>query len=256
MIRLLVLVGWLSLVSIVQAQDATAVPLHFCNSHWPPYSYGDANGRAVGGYAVDFVAEISRRIERPVKLSILPWLRCLRMAEQGEVDGIMLLTESEERKQYLLMTDPLLFDANLLWYRHDSPNARERLAFEDLRGLRIGVVAGFNYGEPFNRAVEEYGLILDEAPSILSNFRRLDRNWIDVFPVNRMAAQYALHKHGALSSRLIAVAGPFETVGFRLGLARTGRAAGLVAQINDAIDSMQEDGTVGRILNQKPFEYQ
>lgn len=178
------------------------------------------------------------------------------MAEQGEVDGIMLLTESEERKQYLLMTDPLLFDANLLWYRHDSPNARERLAFEDLRGLRIGVVAGFNYGEPFNRAVEEYGLILDEAPSILSNFRRLDRNWIDVFPVNRMAAQYALHKHGALSSRLIAVAGPFETVGFRLGLARTGRAAGLVAQINDAIDSMQEDGTVDRILNQKPFEYQ
>lgn len=255
MARLLLCSLWFFCASALAAEETTDAPLHFCNSHWPPYSYGDANGRAVGGYAVDFMKEIFARTGRPVRLSILPWLRCLKMAERGDVDGIMLLTASEERKQFLIMTDPLLSDANVFWYRRDNPGAQERLAFEELRGLRIGVVAGFNYGEAFNRAVTEYGLILDEAPSILSNFRRLDRNWIDVFPVNRLAADYALHNHSSLRSRFIAFNGPFEAVGFRLGLAKKGRAAGLIAPINEAINSMREDGSVERILRQVPFEY-
>ncbi|MEC7816003.1 MAG: transporter substrate-binding domain-containing protein [Pseudomonadota bacterium] len=233
----------------------TDEPLQFCNSHWPPYSYGDTRGDAVGGYAVDFMNEIASRVERPVKLSILPWLRCLRMAELGEVDGIMLLTENEERKRFLHLSIPLLEDENLLWYPKESPYARERTDFEDLRGLRIGVVTGFNYGEPFNQAVKELDLMTDEASSVLSNLRRLDRNWIDVFPVNRTAAEYSLYGHPNLRARLVAVDGPFEPVGFRLGLAKAGRAPELIEQINVAIATMHEDGTITRILSQEPFEF-
>ncbi|OZB13212.1 MAG: hypothetical protein B7X58_09935 [Marinobacter sp. 34-60-7] len=121
------------------AEEPTEEPLHFCNSHWPPYSYCDALGNAVGGYAVDFMNEISRRLERPFKLSVLPWLRCMRMAELGEVDGIMLLTENAERKRFLNLTIPLLEDENLLWYLRDSPYARERRDFADLQGFRLGL---------------------------------------------------------------------------------------------------------------------
>ena len=237
------------------ADTATEEPLHFCNSHWAPYSYGDARGEAVGGYAVDFMLEISRRIERPFNLSVLPWLRCMRMAELGEVDGIMLLTENEERKRFLNLTIPLLEDENLLWYPKQSPYATERPNFSDLQGLRIGVVTGFNYGESFNRAVEEYDLILDEAASVLSNLRRLDRQWIDVFPVNRTAAEYALYDHPNLRSRLVAMDGPFEPVGFRLGLAKAGRAADLTERVNVAIATMHEDGTIADILSREPFEF-
>lgn len=239
----------------VYGSDATDEPLLFCNSHWPPYSYGNDDGLAIGGYAIDFMNEISGRIDQPFELRIFPWLRCLKMAEDGEVDGIMLLTENEERKQFLLMSRPIISDANLLWYRIDSPHARPRSTFEDLQGLRIGVVAGFNYGEPFNAAVRQLNLTLDAAPSILSNFRRLDRDWIDVFLVNRMAADYALHDYPLLKARMLAQEGLFESVGFRIGLAQAGRAAGLLADIDKALEDMLNDGTIDRIMLEEPFEY-
>lgn len=242
-------------IPALHADEPASTPLVFCNSHWPPYSYGGADSLAVGGYAIDFMEEISRRIERPLELQILPWLRCLKMAEQGKVDGIMLLTESEERKQFLEMTRPIIFDANLLWYRIDSPHARPRLTLADFKGLRIGVVRGFNYGEPFNTAVAQLDLKLDEAPSILSNFRRLDRGWIDVFLVNRMAANYSLHDYPVLRARLIAQEGPFEALGFRVGLSKAGRATNLKGQLDRAIEEMLEDGTVDRIMSEQPFEY-
>ncbi|MBL3826700.1 MULTISPECIES: substrate-binding periplasmic protein [Marinobacter] len=239
----------------VYGDELSDEPLLFCNSHWPPYSYGNDDGLAIGGYAVDFLHEVSGRIARPVELRILPWLRCLKMAEDGDVDGIMLLTENEERKQFLLMSRPIISDANLLWYRIDSPHALPRSRFADLQGLRIGVVTGFNYGEPFNTAVVQSNLMVDEAPSILGNFRRLDRHWIDVFLVNRMAADYALHDYPLLKARMVAHEGPFESVGFRIGLAKAGRAAGLLADIDKVLEDMREDGTIDRIMLEEPFEY-
>ncbi|MDX1560926.1 MAG: transporter substrate-binding domain-containing protein [Marinobacter sp.] len=242
-------------IQSVRSDQPSSQPLIFCNSHWPPYSYGDASGRAIGGYAKDFMEELSRRTMQPIDLRILPWLRCLKMAENGDFDGIMLLTENDERKQFLHMSRPIIFDANLLWYRMDSPHVRPRLTFADFEGLRIGVVTGFNYGEPFNNAVALLNLTLDEAPSILSNFKRLDRGWIDVFLVNRTAADYSLHDYPLLRSRMIAMDGPFEPVGFRVGLAKAGRAAHLLADFDEAIDAMQKDGTIARIMSEGPFEY-
>ncbi|MBW4934173.1 substrate-binding periplasmic protein [Marinobacter sp. F4206] len=239
----------------VRSDESSSHPLVFCNSHWPPYSYGDTNGRAIGGYAIDFMEEISRRTKQSLDLRILPWLRCLQMAQDGDVDGIMLLTENEERKQFLLMSGPIISDANLLWYRKDSPHARSRLTFADLQGLRIGVVTGFNYGEPFNQAVAHLNLTLDEGPSIQSNFKRLDRGWIDVVLVNRMAANYSLHDYPLLRARVISRDGPFEPAGFRIGLAKAGRAAHLLADIDNAIADMRTDGTIDRIMLEKPFEY-
>jgi hypothetical protein len=49
--------------------------------------------------------------------------------------------------------------------------------------------------------------------------------------------------------------GPFEPVGFRLGLAKAGRAGDLTEQINVAIATMLEDGTITRILSREPFEF-
>ncbi|AHI30084.1 hypothetical protein [Marinobacter similis] len=71
--KLLVCLLFLIACPVLQAEvrDSRA-PLHFCNSHWPPYSYGDKRAQPIGGYAIDFMREISKRIDHPVRLSILP----------------------------------------------------------------------------------------------------------------------------------------------------------------------------------------
>lgn len=227
-------------------------PLNFCNSHWPPFSYGKNSDSLIGGYAVDFIREISVRTKTPVRLSIMPWLRCLSMAERGQMDGIMLLTPNEDRRQFLRFTEPLLFDTNLLWYRADSSQVADRRTFDEFKGLRIGVVSGFNYGEAFAQAREDLKLDVEAAPTVLSNFLRLERGWIDMFLVNQMVADYTLRDHPDLKALLVSKQGPFEPVGFHVGLARAGRGAAMLGEFNAAIADMKRGGVIDFILSNPP----
>ena len=231
-------------------------PLHFCNSHWPPFSYGDNRGQPVGGYAIDFMREISKRIDRSVRLSILPWLRCLKLAEDGQLDGIMLLTSNEDRRRFLFFTEPLMHDANLLWYLDTSEHIAERQSFDKLQGLKIGVVEGFNYGEAFIQATDELELDVESAPSVYSNFVKLERGWIDVFLVNRVVADYTMLGRPDLKSRMVSRQGPFEPVGFRVGLSKAGNAAHLLESFDTAISDMTREDVVAEILSYPPLVIQ
>ncbi|WP_203301508.1 substrate-binding periplasmic protein [Marinobacter sediminum] len=237
-------------------ESNSRAPLHFCNSHWPPYSYGDERAQPIGGYAIDFMREISRRIDHPVRLSILPWLRCLAMNKTGELDGIMLLTANKDRRRFLHLTEPLLHDANLLWYLKDNQHVADRTSFEELQGLKIGIVKGFNYGEAFAEATNKLGLNVEAVPTVYSNFLRLERGWIDVFLVNRVVADFTLLSRSDLKARLTIRKGPFEPVGFRVGLSKAGKAAPLLEQFNAAIADMTREGTVTNILKYPPLVQQ
>ncbi len=242
---------------LLQAEESNSrAPLHFCNSHWPPYSYGDKRAQPIGGYAIDFMREISKRIDYPVRLSILPWLRCLAMNKTGELDGIMLLTSNEDRRRFLYLTEPLLHDANLLWYRNDNQHVADRTTFEELQGLRVGIVEGFNYGEAFAQATERLQLAVESAPSVYSNFVKLERGWIDVFLVNRVVADFTLLSSPDLKARLVMRNGPFEPVGFRVGLSQAGKAANMLDQFNAAITDMTREGVVSTILQYPPLVLQ
>lgn len=257
MIKLLFTITLLLFGTALQAETTEdRSSLHFCNSHWPPFSYGDKAGQPTGGYAIEFMQEISKRIDRSVRLSILPWLRCLRLAEIGQVDGIMLLTANEERRRFLHLTDALLEDANLLWYLSDSQHMAERTSFEEFKGLRIGIVEGFNYGEEFIAARNELELDVEPAPSVYSNFLKLQRGWIDVFLVNRVVADFTLLKRPDLRALFVARRGPFEPVGFRVGLSKAGRAADLLDQFNSAIADMTREEVVAGILRYPPLVLQ
>ncbi len=246
------LVGSLALAE--QSDDHP--PLHFCNSHWPPFSYGDKSSQPIGGYAIDFMQEISRRIDRSVRLSILPWLRCLKLAETGQVDGIMLLTANEDRRRFLFFTEPLMHDANLLWYLDTSKHIADRRSFEELLGLKVGIVHGFNYGEAFIKATKELALDVESAPSVYSNFVKLERGWIDVFLVNRVVADYTMLGRPDLRARMVPRMGPFAPVGFRVGLSKAGQAADLLALFNAAITDMTREKVVTGILQYPPLVVQ
>ncbi|TNE75004.1 MAG: amino acid ABC transporter substrate-binding protein [Gammaproteobacteria bacterium] len=236
---------------------STSMPAHaeeerasyrFCEDPWPPYTDGEVGRHPEKGMAVELFREFSARMEADFELMLLPWKRCLHWVKTGQFDGIMLLTRNEERAQYLLFSDPVHHDVNLVWTRQGRNFQRDFNSFEDLKGLKVGTVAGFNYGEPFNKAVEEYELDIDEGPSILSSLKRLDLNRIDVFLVNRDAGEQALKSEPLLRSRLKYQAGPFEKVPFHIGLSAESPVTREYSQLNDTIADMREDGTLERIF--------
>lgn len=236
-------------VSLKAEERAT---FRFCEDPWAPYTLGEIGAAPAKGIAVELFQELGERLDVTFQLMLLPWKRCLLWAETGDYDGIMLLTRNSDRATYLSFTDPVHKDRNLVWHRSDREFEQSFKSFEEFRGFRIGITAGFNYGEEFNRAVKELGLVVEEAPNILSNLRRLDLGRIDVFLVNKPAAEFAMVEFPDLRDRLSYAQGPFDALPFFIGLSKASPIEGELARFNQAISDMRDDGTLERIFNAQP----
>jgi polar amino acid transport system substrate-binding protein len=224
--------------------------ISLCEDPWPPYTYGETGEVPEKGYAVEFIKEISKRTGVKINMRLFPWKRCLHMAEKGGIDGIMLLTKNQDRSRYLDFTIPLMGDNNLVWFRSDRNLGSDWNSFSDLKSYRIGLVAGFNYGDVFNAMNEKHTFTTETARSIETNFQKLAADRIDLFFVNLAAANIALSKHPELRAQVTYVDKLFEKVPFYIGLAKHSEARILIPKFNRAIESMLNDGTIDKILSQ------
>lgn len=253
-IRFMFSIGASVLLTLSVATAKEPETVSFCEDPWPPYTQGEIGQAPERGYAVDFLNEISRRLDIDISLILLPWKRCLLLAEKGDVDGVMLLTKNSERERYLEFTVPLMSDNNLIWFRADRDlGAANWKSFQDLKNYRIGVVAGFNYGDEFNLATDKYNLSVEETVDIISNFHKLDFKRIDVFFVNLAAANEALRDSPELRRKLEYVDTLFDKLTFHIAFSKQSKVRHLLSEFNKVILEMKQDGTIYRILKQNPM---
>jgi len=60
------------------------------------------------GMLVDLVTEAYRRAGHSVEVNLMPWARCLKDAETGEVDGVFSSFELPERERFLAFSKEVL----------------------------------------------------------------------------------------------------------------------------------------------------
>ena len=240
------------LFSAASASTEGRPQLKFCEDPWAPYTLGEIGSVPERGIAIELFRELGEHLEIDFQLRLLPWKRCLFWAETGDYDGVMLLTRNDERATYLAFTDSVHEDKNLVWHRADRRFDHSFENFSDFKGARIGITTGFNYGEAFNQAVEEFDLTVEEAPSILSNLQRLDLGRIDLFLVNKPAAEFAMVGFPDLRERLTYSEGPFEALPFYIGLSKASSVVFELERFNEAISAMRDAGTLEKIFNAQP----
>ena len=224
----------------------------FCEDPWPPYTFGEMGSPPTKGYAVDFLNEITKRLDLKISMTLLPWKRCLLLAKKGKMDGVMLLTKSGNRERYLDFSIPLMGDNNLIWYKRGNNIGKNLESFVDLKDYRIGVATGFNYGDEFNEATEKYNLNIEEASDIESNFKKLALGRIDVFFVNLAAAAEVLGRNAELADKVTYIDALFEKVPFFIAFSKKSKAKSLLPLFNKTILEMSEDGTIAKILSNHP----
>lgn len=101
---------------------ATQAPLRLCTDpDWSPFEIINHNGEHEG-IAADLLRLVSQRAGLQLELQhTKDWDDTLQRAQQGECDLVSFLNESPERSAYLLFTDPLFTDSNILIARHEHP---------------------------------------------------------------------------------------------------------------------------------------
>lgn len=236
--------------SAARAQDVKEVL--FLEDPWPPYTLGEENKAPTGGIGVEMVTEVFKRLGVAAKFQLHPWKRCLKMAEAGEADGLMLVIADPERDAYLALSD-VVFDAReTLFYRPDRLKGFSWNEFTDLKDYTIGLVNGFTYSDAFAKAIEEVPLKVEYATTSEDNMRKLFAGRVDLIEDDDDVAHALLARHADWKKAIQAAKKPVASFPFHIAIAKKSPAMKLMPEINRVIAEMRADGTMEKILGRTP----
>jgi diguanylate cyclase (GGDEF)-like protein len=97
-------------------------PLTLCvDPDWSPFEVIDASGQHVG-IAADLLALVGQRLGAGFKLHVTrTWEQSLAASKAGECRLMSFLNRTPERERWLIFTEPLLSDPNVLITREERP---------------------------------------------------------------------------------------------------------------------------------------
>jgi len=116
---------------------------------WPPYKIVE-NG-AIGGIDALVLDEIARRTGLEFHYVECPWARCLIMLQDGSVDMITTIGQTEERKESMVFLEPPTRDSYPISFYTNVKAKHAVSRYEDLYGLDIGVIRSSAYFERFDQ---------------------------------------------------------------------------------------------------------
>lgn len=120
--------------------------------HSPPY-YFTENVAEPYGLSLDLLKPAARQLGLRIEVVTCPFPRCLKLAEQGEVDIVAGLIKTDEREGYLHFIQPAMmnFVSSFVFYsRHTQSHNIHSV--EDLAGHNVTVMRDAAYFPAFDQA--------------------------------------------------------------------------------------------------------
>ncbi|MDM8515195.1 transporter substrate-binding domain-containing protein [Desulfobacterales bacterium HSG16] len=162
----------------------------FVFDEYPPYEYLE-KGKVVG-LDIDIVREVCMRIGFKPVFRSRPWKRCLLEMKNGTSDAIFSLFNTPKRNEFLYYpTEHMFFEQNVILARKERNIAISNL--DDLKKLKVGIIAGYSYGEQFDNYK---GITKESCRSSEEMLKKLDAGRMDVGIGNSLVCKYLNKKLG------------------------------------------------------------
>ncbi|MBN1533908.1 MAG: transporter substrate-binding domain-containing protein [Spirochaetes bacterium] len=231
-----VIIASLFLTPPAGAESAEQRPIVFVGDiDYTPLSFLE-DGKPKG-LAVDIMREVAKRMHRSPDIRLMAWDRALSMVTRGTADAICAMSITESRKRNFDFSDPVYDSRYSIFVRSDTLGITD---LSDLRGLTVGVRAG---GLNQKAVAAEPGIRMFLMDDYLEGFRMLKDGKLDAVVADTWIGTYILAKNKIAEVRF--TGDPILDLKSAFGV-RKGNAA-LLAEINRAVKSMRDDGTLDRI---------
>ncbi|WP_298186467.1 transporter substrate-binding domain-containing protein [uncultured Pseudomonas sp.] len=170
---------------------AQAQTLRIVSESWAPYIYEEQD--TLKGRDYEAAQIVLQRLGVEVEWQLLPWKRCLMAIELGQADAILDIFRTPEREVSMIYPDePMSQIEFVLFYANARPYPFRQLP--DLRGLKVGVSAGYWYA---NRQFRDSTLFTREAaPSHSANLGKLLRDRVDLVINDRRGGTFLIKQMG------------------------------------------------------------
>lgn len=212
---------------------------------YPPYMFADDGGEARGLYP-RIIAVAFRRMDVPVEIRALPWLRALRNGASGET-AIGGIYRNPEREAVFDYSAPIARETLRVFVRAGRPFPLATLA--DLAGKSVGINRGWSYGAAFDRARADGIFRAEEAGDILANGQKLIRGRLDCLIADEIAAGRVLRRHG-LADVVVPLPTPLAMNEAFLVFAKSMDRKELLNRFDRTLEAMRADGVYESILRE------
>jgi polar amino acid transport system substrate-binding protein len=222
---------------------ADSKTLKIAGSVWPPYIVDQG---AEKGAATTLVSEILKRAGYKTEISIETWPRTLEGTSAGIYDVIIAAWYTKERESHFQFTEPYFVNTIQFVKRKGEPiNFR---SYQDLKGLVIGVVNGYAYGEEFDKA---QGILKLPSNHLIQNLLKLQQGRIDLTLGDKWVVRHELTEYFPTAIKDYEFLGkPVATRSLHAAISRAHPEHDkIVKAFNKALKSIKADGSYEKILD-------
>ena len=200
------------------------------------------------GMLVNLVTEAFRRTGHSVEVELMPWARCLREAETGDVDGVFSSFKLPERERFLTFSKEALTSQVIAFFASPETTPSFDGDLAAVRDVKIGVITGTSYGEKFDAAVRD-GVLrnVEQTNSIESNLKKLVFGRVDLIPSYRYVVLDTARRLQLLA-QIREMSPPLDSVPTYLAFTKVRDLSKRSEDFDAAMASMKQDGTYDRII--------
>ncbi len=228
-------------VSSAVCQDMVKIQLAAFD--YPPF-YSEENGE-INGIAVELISELFGRMNIETELKMYPLKRALKYLKAGKADGLMILIKTSEREEYLHYTDPIITVRGLIWSAADRKGGAVNFnTLEDLRSYKIGVTLGYSYGQKFDNILKT--MKVDIATRDYSNYSKLMKHRIEIFPGNEIVAKGLFKKYPKLKGKFVHSDKSFIKWILHMGISKKSRFVPMIPAINKVLADLKKEAFIDK----------
>ena len=212
---------------------------------YPPFYFDDGNG--LEGIAVDIVDELCKRMKIKAVLKNYPLKRALNSLNSGSSDGMMILIRNSEREEYLHFSVPVCTARGFIWsLAEEDEKAVEFSRFEDLLPYKIGITAGYSYGEKFDEFLKKADT--EVANTDYNNYKKLMAGRIDIFPGNYFVAKGIMNRDPELKGKFIHSEKSFIEWDLCMAVSKKSSYSSRLEEINRIIKDLIAEGFIDKAV--------
>lgn len=128
-----------------------------------------------------------------VEFRVAPWKRGFDNVKDGLWHGIVGWNRTEERERFFYISTPLILEDVVFFHSKDLDFSWKSM--DDLKGLSVGMIAGYNYGPAFNNAIESNIVRVEETRSEEQSILMLESQRFDLWPCEVDVGLYLIDKY-------------------------------------------------------------
>jgi polar amino acid transport system substrate-binding protein len=167
-----------------------------CGHHdYPPWNW-QHDGQIVGACATVARRAIERLGYRVDLSYVGPWTRCQAMVRSGEVDVNICAFRNPEREAYSVFVEPRMGQNRIaVFVPKERAASMPFTKWDDLKGLRTGLVSGVSMGPDFDRFLEQ-NTHVERVHRIESMLKMMSMDRVDIVPFGWEAGTIAIERSG------------------------------------------------------------